>query len=102
MKLDSTLAPVATVAWTNPLIAPDVALAPNGKWLAEGSVTTREVSSVAGKVLNLSVEQAKDLNFPVGCPVRYNFFESQGACLDIHEGVVLSAHLDSTPMRLFS
>ena len=25
---------------------------------------------------NLSVEQVKDLNFPVGCPVSYNFFES--------------------------
>ena len=94
LKLDSTLAPEAVGACTNPTLAPDVALAPNGKRLAEGSVTTRAAPSVAGKVLNLSVGQAKDLNFPVGCPVWYNFSESQGACLDIQEGVVLSAHLD--------
>jgi hypothetical protein len=94
LKMNSTLAPEAAGAWTNPTLAPDAALAPNGKRLAEGSVTTRVAPSVAGKVLNLSVEQTKDLNFPVGCPVWYNFSESQGACLDVYEGLVLSAHLD--------
>ena len=40
------------------------------------------------------------LRYPVGCPVWYNSSESTGTCLNIREGVVLSAHLDILAMTL--
>mmetsp|Transcript_21559 Transcript_21559/g.38933 ORF Transcript_21559/g.38933 Transcript_21559/m.38933 type:complete len:360 (+) Transcript_21559:71-1150(+) len=55
--------------------------------------STRQAPAPAGKLVNLSVEQAKGLNFPIGCPVWYNFSQLEGV-VDIREGVVHSINLD--------
>jgi hypothetical protein len=83
---------------TNPKLA--LASQSNDNLMEEGSVNTRVAQCIAMNVLNLSAEQAMQLRYFVRCPVRYNFSELTGTCLNIREGVVLSAHLDILTMTL--
>ena len=46
---------------------------------------------MSSTLVSLSIEQARDLNFPVGCPVWYNFSQSLGV---VHQGIVKAVSLD--------
>ncbi|KAL9181329.1 hypothetical protein ACHAXT_010134 [Thalassiosira profunda] len=68
---------------------------------SDAGPTTSAPVTIAGpppaavsKFVALSDEQSKDLAFPVGCPVWYNFTRSQDAIVEVREGVVASAELD--------
>ena len=50
-------------------------------------------------LVNLSVEQTKGLNYPINCPVWYNFSQSQSSGT-VHEGIVQAVSLDIISKRL--
>ena len=56
---------------------------------------TPQQPSIMRTLVKLSEEQTKGLNFPLGCPVWYNF--SQSSCFS---GVVQTVHLDIVQKKL--
>ena len=49
-------------------------------------------------LVNLSVEQTKGLNYPINCPVWYNFSSQSSGT--VHEGIVRAVSLDIISKRL--
>ena len=58
-------------------------------------IMTTQQPSMMRTLVKLSEEQTKGLNFPLGCPVWYNF--SQSSCFS---GVVQTVHLDIVQKKL--
>lgn len=72
------------------------AAAPVSKGNCKNNVTiTPQQPSTMRTLVKLSEEQTKGLNFPLGCPVWYNF--SQSSCFS---GLVQTVHLDIVQKKL--